>query len=273
MDFLDTIIAHKQKEVEILKIDYPISQNNNDYEKYEKFFLNNLKKSGISIIAEVKRRSPSAGILKENFVPGSIAEEYQNSSVDAISVLTDKKFFGGDLKDLSSIKNKVEVPILRKDFIIDPYQLYESRTMGADCILLITRILGKRMLKDFITITRKLGMSSLVEVHTEEEIEWSLECDAEIIGINNRDLNTFTVDIQKSLQLGSLIPDHIVKISESGIHTVSQVKRLYKAGFDGVLIGEALMRSSEPGRLIKRWKQSCTSEDNNSDTITKSYIL
>ncbi|MFO7890771.1 MAG: indole-3-glycerol phosphate synthase TrpC [bacterium] len=270
MSILNSIIEYKQKEVEKLKAEHPISQQRYDFENCSNNFPSNVKKSGISIIAEVKRKSPSAGNLKKNFNPVIIAEMYKKSGADAVSVLTDKKFFGGDNSHLSSIKNKIKIPVLRKDFIIDPYQVYESKIIGADCILLIAGILEKNMLKDLITITGELGMAGLIEVHSEKEIGKSLKCGAEIIGVNNRDLSTFKVNIEKSLQLGRMIPDNIMKISESGIRTASQINKLYEAGFDGVLIGEAFMKASDPGKLIQNWKQICRSENS---PITKSYFL
>lgn len=262
MDILDKIIGYKKKEVEKLKSLHSLDFKHihYDYEARNNTFKVNMMKPGISVIAEVKRKSPSAGELKKDFDPVKMAKEYENKGAEAVSVLTDKKFFGGKARYLSDIKNAVKLPVLRKDFIIDSFQLHESKFLGADCILLIARILDPARLKDFITAARNLGMSSLVEVHSEQEIEKSLTSGAEIIGINNRDLDTFTVDIKKSLELIKVIPDHIIKISESGIKTSSQVGKLYQAGFDGVLIGETLMRSEQPGSLIQKWKQevSCT---------------
>ena len=275
MDILDTIVSYKKKEIEKLKSRVSVSLNNQypEYNNRKNNFTVSMKKPGISIIAEIKRKSPSAGNFKKNFDPVKIAIEYEKNGADGISVLTDKKFFGGEAKHLSSLKDNIKLPVLRKDFIIDPYQLHESKILGADCILLIARILEEKRLKEFISITRNLGMSSLVEVHSQSEIEKSLRCGAEIIGINNRDLSTFKVDIEKSLGLAELIPDHIIKISESGIHTVGQVKELYESGFDGVLIGEIFMRSEKPGKLIQQWKQEISCLINDSNSITKNYIL
>jgi len=270
MSILEKIVAYKKKEVEKLKTDHPLSQPDYNVESDSNMFFYNLKKSGISIIAEVKRKSPSAGNLCTDFNPLDIAEIYKKNGADTVSVLTDKKFFGGEKSYLSTIKNKVKIPVLRKDFIIDPYQVYESKDLGADCILLIARILNKTLLKDCIAIAGKIGMSCLIEVHSGEEIEKALNSGAEIIGINNRDLSTFEVDTAKSLQLGRMIPNSVVKISESGITSISQIEELYKAGFNGILVGETLMKSSNPGKLIKEWKQCCR-EPNNS--ITKSYLL
>ncbi len=275
MDILDTIVSYKKKEIEKLKSRVSVSLNNQypEYNNRKNNFTVSMKMPGISIIAEIKRKSPSAGNFKKNFDPVRIAIEYEKNGADGISVLTDKKFFGGETKHLSFLKDNIKLPVLRKDFIIDPYQLHESKILGADCILLIARILEEKRLKEFISITRNLGMSSLVEVHSRQEIEKSIACGAEIIGINNRDLSTFEVNIEKSLQLAALIPDHIVKISESGIHHASQVKKLYESGFDGVLIGETFMRSEEPGKLIQQWKREVSCLANDSNIITKDYIL
>lgn len=270
MNILEKIVSNKKREVEKLKSEHPLSQHNYNVGPDSNIFFNNLKKSEISIIAEVKRKSPSAGNLCTQFNPVNIAEVYEKSGAEAVSVLTEKKFFGGDKSCLTSIKNNVKIPVLRKDFIVDPYQVYESKYLGADCILLIARVLDKTLLKDCISIAGTIGMFCLVEAHSAEEIEKALNCGAEIIGINNRDLSTFEVNIGKSFLLGRMIPNSVIKISESGIINVSQIKKLYKAGFDGVLIGETLMKSSNPGTLIKEWKQCCRVQSN---SITKSYIL
>lgn len=275
MDILDKIVDYKKKEIKRLKLQYSLSLHNQYHDSggSKNIFTASMKKSGLSVIAEVKRKSPSAGNLRKNFEPVKMAKEYERYNADAVSVLTDKRFFGGESKHLTSIKNNIRLPVLRKDFIIDPYQLHESKILGADCILLIARILEKKMLGDFITIAKNLGMSSLVEVNSEQEIEKSLNCGAEIIGINNRNLSTFEVDIDRSLHLVEMIPNIIVKISESGIHSASQIKKLYESGFDGVLIGETFMRSEKPGKLIQQWKQQVSCSENDPNLITKNYNL
>ncbi len=205
-----------------------------------------LKKGNkIKFIAEVKKASPSAGIIREDFNYLNIAKEYEAGGASAISVLTDKEFFKGDLKYLSEIKKTVSLPVLRKDFIIDPYQIYEAKAAGADLVLLIARILTKEQIDTFLALTHKLGMESLVEVHDIDELNTVLETEASIIGINNRNLDTFETNIETTLQLCHLIPEEKIIVSESGIKTRADVLNLEKAGIDAILIGETLMRSQD----------------------------
>ncbi|MCP4267387.1 MAG: indole-3-glycerol phosphate synthase TrpC [Candidatus Brocadiaceae bacterium] len=210
-----------------------------------------LKKGNkIKFIAEVKKASPSAGIIREDFNYLNIAKEYEAGGASAISVLTDKEFFKGDLKYLSEIKKTVSLPVLRKDFIIDPYQIYEAKAAGADLVLLIARILTKEQIDTFLALTHKLGMECLVEVHDIDELNTVLETEASIIGINNRNLDTFETNIETTLQLCHLIPEEKIIVSESGIKTRADVLNLEKAGIDAILIGETLMRSIDISQKI-----------------------
>ena len=197
----------------------------------------------ISIIAEVKKASPSKGIIKEDFDPLMIAKEYSESNVQAMSVLTEKNFFLGDDDYLVRIRQAYPRPILRKDFIIDMWQIYQSRCLGADAILLITSLLTDEELKKFQVVTGILGMQCLVEVHNREELERALESGAQIIGINNRDLNTFDVDIKTTEKLMNYIPTDRAVVSESGIKDANDIKYLKGLGVDAVLIGETFMRA------------------------------
>lgn len=197
----------------------------------------------ISIIAEVKKASPSKGVIKEDFDPLSIAKEYCGSNIQAISVLTEKNFFMGNDEYLVRIRQSASIPILRKDFIIDLWQVYQSRCMGADAILLIASILSKDELKKFQVVANILGMQCLVEVHNREELEKALESDAKIIGINNRDLKTFNVDLRTTEKLINYIPHDKTVVSESGIKDSQDIKYLKSLGVNAVLIGETLMRS------------------------------
>lgn len=203
------------------------------------------KDNGIKVIAEVKKASPSAGIIREDFNYVNIAMEYEAGGASAISVLTDKEFFMGDIKYLSEIRETVNVPVLRKDFIIDPYQIYEARAAGADSILLIARILTKEQIDTFLALAHKLGMECLVEVHDNDELKKVMETEAAIIGINNRNLDTFETDLETTLQLCHLVPDGKILVSESGIRTRADVLKLEEAGIDAILIGETLMRSKD----------------------------
>ena len=205
----------------------------------------------IKFIAEVKKASPSAGIIREDFNYINIANEYEAGGASAISVLTDKEFFKGDIKYLSEIKDAVSLPVLRKDFIIDPYQIYEARTAGADLVLLIARILTKEQIEIFLSLSHKLGMECLVEVHDNEELEKVLETEAAIIGINNRNLDTFETNLETTLQLCHRVPEGKIIVSESGIKTRADVLILEKAGIDAILIGETLMRCKDIPQKIK----------------------
>ena len=205
----------------------------------------------IKFIAEVKKASPSAGVIREDFNYINIASEYEAGGASAISVLTDKEFFKGDIKYLSEIKDAVSLPVLRKDFIIDPYQIYEARTAGADLVLLIARILTKEQIEIFLSLSHKLGMECLVEVHDNEELEKVLETEAAIIGINNRNLDTFETNLETTLQLCHRVPEGKIIVSESGIKTRADVLILEEAGIDAILIGETLMRSRDISQKIK----------------------
>lgn len=205
----------------------------------------------IKFIAEVKKASPSAGIIREDFNYINIAKEYEAGGASAISVLTDKEFFKGDIKYLSEIKETVSLPVLRKDFVIDPYQIYEARVAGADLVLLIARILTKEKIDAFLILSHELGMECLVEVHDNDELEKVLDTEAAIIGINNRNLDTFETNLETTLQLCHRIPEDKIVVSESGIKTRADVLVLEEAGIDAILIGETLMRSRDISQKIK----------------------
>jgi indole-3-glycerol phosphate synthase len=204
-----------------------------------------LKKPGISIIAEMKRKSPSAGILRKDFDPAAIAREHEKASAAALSVLTDGEYFGGRDGDILKAKNGCRLPVLRKEFIIDEFQIFESRKLGADAVLLIVRILSEAELRRYLEIAESLNLACLVETRNREELEKAIQAGAKIIGVNNRDLDTLAVDLRASLDLAAKIPEEAVKVSESGIRSAADVRMLRDAGFDALLIGEALMRAGE----------------------------
>jgi len=208
------------------------------------------KKSQISLIAEIKKASPSKGLIRADFDPVGIALEYEKAKVSAISVLTEEKYFLGSIDYLKLVREKVSTPILRKDFIVDPYQIYEAKAAGADAILLIASILSKDELTDYINLAKSLYLDSLVEIHTLEEMEKVLETPAKIIGINNRDLKTFNVDIGTTIDIASKLPEGIVKVSESGVFSRKDVEKLEESGVDAVLVGESLMRSKNIGAKV-----------------------
>lgn len=207
-------------------------------------FYRALAKKEISFICEVKRASPSKGIIAEEFPYLEIAGEYEAAGASAISCLTEPEFFMGKDQYLQEIAGKVAVPVLRKDFVVDSYQIYEAKVLGASAVLLICSLLGEDTLKEYLKITRELGMSALTEVHDEEEIRQALEAGADIIGVNNRNLKNFTVDVENSLRLRRYIPEGILFVAESGIHSPQDICKLKQAGTDAVLIGETLMKSA-----------------------------
>lgn len=257
MTILDTILEYKKNEVsrqkklcniEALKIECRNLPET-------KSFLNVLKKykeeNKIALIAEVKKASPSKGIIKEDFNPAEIAGIYEKSGAAAISVLTDEKFFLGSIQYLKDIKNKVAIPVLRKDFIIDEYQIYQTRAIGADIILLIVAALDKKQFKDCYVLAKELGLDVITEVHDKNEFDFALELNADIIGINNRNLKTFEVDINNTINLIKDIKlNNKYIISESGIETNKEVKLLHSCGTDGILVGESLIKSPDIDKAV-----------------------
>ena len=205
----------------------------------------------VHLIAEIKKASPSAGVIRKDFDPVKIAQVYQAYGASAVSVLTDKEFFSGHLSYIKHVKAAIRLPVLRKDFIIDAHQIYESRAAGADAILLIAQLLSLEELTAFIDLGRELGMGCLVEVHSEEDMEKAVRADADIIGINNRNLHTFKVDIHITTRLAKLIPKGKTIVSESGIGTHENIIYLHTLGVNAVLIGEAFMRSDDIGAKVK----------------------
>ncbi len=201
-------------------------------------------KGEIACIAEIKKASPSAGIIRNNFNPVLIAQEYEKLPVKAVSVLTDEGYFQGHLKYLIEIRKTLSKPILRKDFIIDTKQVYESYNNGADIILLIVSMLSEDQLKELYACAYELGLDVLIEVHDQNELEKALSLNPKIIGVNNRNLKTFKTDLNTSLKLSDLIPKNIIKVAESGLHSPEDIKVIQQKGFDAVLLGEVFMRSS-----------------------------
>lgn len=213
-------------------------------------FEDNLRKPGIHFICEVKKASPSKGLIAKDFPYMEIAEDYERAGAAAISVLTEPEYFLGKNEYLKEICEEVNIPVLRKDFTVDEYQIYEAKILGASVILLICALLDDRKLKHFILLAHSLGLSALVETHDEEEVRRAVKAGARVIGANNRNLKDFTVDIHNSVKLRKLVPDHILFISESGISTPEDVNILRKNGTNGVLIGETLMRSDDKKGMI-----------------------
>jgi len=252
---LDRIVESKKNILIKSKLDCNISKLESIINKLPEVldFKNALRKKNtddIRIIAEIKKASPSKGIIREDFDPLKIARQYEANNAAAISILTESEFFMGKLDFLRDIKITVNIPLLRKDFLFDPYQIYEARANGADAVLLIAAILEKSLLEELLFVVKKLSMNALVEVHTKEELKKVLQTDAEIIGINNRNLNTFDTNIQTSIDLMADIPESKVIVTESGIKTKEDIQKLSKAGVDAFLIGESFMRADNPGEML-----------------------
>ncbi|MCB9989154.1 MAG: indole-3-glycerol phosphate synthase TrpC [Rhodospirillales bacterium] len=204
-----------------------------------------------ALIAEVKKASPSKGVIRADFDPVEIATTYEQAGATCLSVLTDEPYFQGHDDYLVAVKAAVKIPVLRKDFMIDPYQIYESRALGADCILLIMAALDDVLAKELYDLTHDLGMDVLVEVHDREELDRAIALGADMIGINNRNLKTLDVSLQTSYDLRDDMPDHVLKIAESGIYTNADLTALHTAGFDAFLVGESLMRQDDIAAAVK----------------------
>lgn len=213
--------------------------------KNEKSFLDALKKERMSYICEVKKASPSKGLIAPEFPYLKIAKEYEAAGASAISCLTEPYYFQGSDRYLEEITSEVKIPVLRKDFTVDEYMIYQARAFGASAVLLICAILDDVQLKSYRELAESMGMDALVEAHDEREVERALECGAKIVGVNNRDLRTFQVDMANSIRLRKMSPENVVFVSESGIRTSEDIRRLYNNQVDAVLIGETLMRSED----------------------------
>ncbi len=243
---LDKILADKKLEIEQKKQLLPLSALKERIAQYKPLdFAAALRGDGIKLIAEVKKASPSKGVLCPDFDPVALAQTYAQSGAAAISVLTEVNYFQGSPKHLAAIREKVNIPLLRKDFIFDEYQVYESAAFGADALLLIAAILNPEQLLELRELSSSLGLSCLVEVHNEEDLFTALLADAKIIGINNRNLKTFKVDTNTTRRLRMLIPQENIVVSESGIHNQDDMKKMKECRVDAVLVGEALVTAGD----------------------------
>jgi len=251
---LDDIIATTRKSLEQRKEQRPLALLDCDCmnQNPPRNAIAALSKPGINLIAEIKRSSPSKGPLAPDLNAVSLAQTYERSGASAISVLTEPDYFKGSLADLKSVVNAVQVPVLRKDFIIDFYQVWEARASGADMVLLIAAALPMGELAKLQEAIIDLAMTPLIEVHNRRELDQVLELKPGLIGINNRDLATFKVNIDTTLELRSLIPKDVIVVSESGIHTREDVQSLENAGVNAILVGEALVKSSDPAATIRQ---------------------
>lgn len=255
MTILDKIIADKKREVELKKSLISINQleNSSLFGTRTLSMSKNLKNNLIGIIAEHKRRSPSKAIINQNHSVDDVALGYQNAGASGISVLTDGKYFGGSLDDLLLAKAATSIPLLRKEFIVDEYQIIEAKAHGADTILLIAAVLTREEIKQLSQLAQSLALEVLLEVHNLEELEKSIMPSLDMIGVNNRNLKTFEVSLDFSKELASKIPDEFVKVSESGISSIEAIKELQPYGYQGFLIGENFMKENNPGKALNHF--------------------
>lgn len=250
MDILSKIVADKRKEVELKKSIIPVSQYEASalFERKTNSLSNALRQNDMGIISEFKRRSPSKASINQNANVGQVAKGYEKAGVCGMSVLTDIKYFGGSIEDLILARASVQLPLLRKEFIINEYQIIEAKAYGADVILLIAAILTKQEIKTFSELAKSLGLDVLLEVHNEEELHKSIMPSLDMLGVNNRNLKTFEVSLDTSKFLSKLIPDDFVKVSESGISSIEAIQELKEYGYEGFLIGENFMKTDNPGQ-------------------------
>ncbi len=251
---LDDILIEKRRAVSSARLRTPLAEIEARAAAIApaRSFLASLRSArGIACIAEFKRRSPSKGWIRQAADVADVVAGYQRGGAAAISVLTDTPFFGGELADLTSARAATELPILRKDFIIDPYQVAEARAAGADALLLIVAALGEQDLRELLAATRASGMEALVETHDADELRRAIAAGARVIGVNNRDLRTFHVDTDLAVELRPQVPGEYLMVAESGVRTADDVRRLRRAGIEAVLVGEALMRSPDPESALR----------------------
>jgi indole-3-glycerol phosphate synthase len=251
---LDAILARTRESVELEKGRRPLEAGHADVAgapAVRPFAAALTRPGAISVIAEHKRRSPSRGAIREDLAPADVARRYQAAGAAALSVLTDEPFFGGRLSHLTEARVATGLPALRKDFVVDRWQIWEARAAGADAVLLIVAALEDRELRELLREARAVGMDALVEVHDRGELDRALGAGARLVGVNNRDLRTLAVSLETSLSLATAIPDDAVAVAESGIRSGLDLKRLRDAGFDACLVGEHLMASPDPGEALR----------------------
>ena len=255
MNILDNIVADKHKEVDLKKSLIPVSQLEQSvlFERKTTSLANKLRNSSSGIIAEHKRRSPSKSTINQHLNVQDVAKGYENAGVCGMSVLTDLKYFGGALDDLLLARASCNLPLLRKEFIIDEYQILEAKAYGADVILLIAAILTRAEIKQYSELAKSLQLDVLLEVHNEEELHKSIMPSLDMLGVNNRNLKTFDVSLDVSKTLSEMIPNEFVKVSESGISNIEAIKELQPFGFQGFLIGENFMKTDDPGKSAKEF--------------------
>ena len=253
MSTLQTIVDHKVQELDARRRARPLRvlMEAPLFTRPRRDFAASLAAPGRRIVAEVKRSSPSLGRIRDDFDPVAIAAGYAAAGAAAISVLTEERFFEGSLDDLAAIRERVDVPLLRKDFLFEPYQVYETRAAGADAFLLIAAILRTEIIRELVALGREMEMSALVEVHTAEQLDRALVAGATVIGINNRDLDTFVTRLETGLDLLEVVPPGLTVVIESGLKTQADLARFEAVGVRAFLIGEAFMRAPDPGTALR----------------------
>ncbi|WP_394660202.1 indole-3-glycerol phosphate synthase TrpC [uncultured Chryseobacterium sp.] len=258
MNILDKIIQKKKEEVALSKSKVPVQQlKDSEFFGRKGFSLKETLKTKSGIIAEFKRQSPSKGIINDKVSPLEVASAYENSGASAVSVLTDREFFGGSFDDILSIRNHINIPVLRKDFMVDEYQFYEAKSIGADVILLIAACLSPQQVQEFTALSHELGLEVLLEIHSQEELK-HISNDIDFAGINNRNLKDFKVDLQHSVDLKNKLPEGILSVAESGIYSEKDFKYLKEKGFDGFLMGEYFMKDENPGNKFTAFISNVT---------------
>jgi len=255
VNFLTTILTDKHNEVEQRKArrSEQSLRASIDRMAQPRSLAQALTGAGLAVIAEIKKASPSAGVIRPDFDPLAIAQSYIKAGADALSILTDEKYFHGSLTYIEQVRPVAPVPILRKDFLIDAYQVLEARAVGADAVLLIVAALAQDQLKHLLDVTYGLGMEALVEVHSAEEMRTAIAVGANIIGINNRNLATFKIDLATTEQLAPLVPAGTVLVGESGLHTAADLQRMQRAGVQAVLVGTHFMKHPDPGLALQEF--------------------
>ena len=259
-DILQEIIENKKEEIarrkEVFSIDL-LESNCEEFDRKSFSMSNSIRESQSGIISEFKRRSPSKGWINEKADLLQITKDYQLNGASALSILTDNKYFGGKLEDIKAVRDSIDIPILRKEFIIDEYQLFQAKLIGADAVLLIAAALDKKRFIELSDMAHQLGMEVLLEIHSEKEMEY-IDDKVEMIGVNNRNLGTFVTDVKNSVAMVEKLPKDRVLISESGISSPSTIKMLKEKGFNGFLIGECFMREENPGDAFAKFiKELC----------------
>ncbi|KIC64205.1 indole-3-glycerol phosphate synthase TrpC [Chryseobacterium taiwanense] len=258
MNILDTIIYTKKQEISDSKSKISLQQlKDSEFFGRETFSLKETLRSKSGIIAEFKRQSPSKGIINDKVSPLEVVSAYEHFGASGISILTDKDFFGGSFEDILQVRNQINIPILRKDFMIDEYQFYQAKSMGADVVLLIAACLSTQQTLEFTELAHELGLEVLLEIHTEEELK-HYNSNIDMVGINNRNLKDFKVDLQHSVQLKNLLPENTLSVAESGIYSINDFNYLKNKGFDGFLMGEHFMKNTNPAKAFEEFISNTT---------------